>query len=757
MKRFNRKIQEAVESEEEAVRLKIYEAYGVDLTEKARNGELEPVVGRNNELNQVIWILGRKTKNNPILIGEPGVGKTAAVEKLAQIIADGDCPDFLRDKKIISIDINKVLGVQGAYESLIQEVATEGLILFMDEIHTLAKPIAYDALKPALARGTLSLIGATTLGEYRESIEKDGAMERRFQKIFVDEPNFLECLEILNGVKNRYGDFHNVIYTDEALESFIKLSQRYITDRFLPDKAIDLMDETGAKIRMSRTRNPKIIELEKALIVSLAEVANLAKKQKFEESFDANAEVKRIQDELIKLNSEPNNEATITITKELVEEVVAKKTRIPIEKISKDSKQSLKGLQGRLKTAVIGQDEAIDSITRIIKRTKAGLKDPNRPEGVFLFLGPTGVGKTYLVKQLAKEIFGDENRMFRLDMGEFSESHTVSKLFGSPPGYVGYGDGNQFTEKIRRNPHSIVLLDEMEKAHPKVLQAFLQVFEDGIMTDGQGRKVDFKNTVIIMTSNIGAKAQQLQPKSVGFSSSSSPDIETQRIESFQAELKKALSPEFINRIDEIIIFNDLEKEAILQIVDVELRKVAMKLKEKNIEFTWGDSIKELLIQQGFNKEMGARPLRRAVQKFIEDPIANAIIDDDIEEKIHIEYNATSKKLVINGNEVNERYRKRINTKYKLFENMETPKYSKKIMKFESFLAAAAPSTSPVRKPKEEPDFDPEPVKPVKPVNPEEPIKVPSVNPGPMAKKKFSELDVVNRFEMLDKRKSRKKL
>jgi ATP-dependent Clp protease ATP-binding subunit ClpC len=626
----------------------------------------------------------------------------------------------------------------------------------MDEIHTLKKPDAYDALKPALARGILSLIGATTLGEYRETLEKDGAMERRFQKIFVDEPSFSECVEILNGIKQKYGDFHNVVYTDEAIIAFIKLSQRYITDRFLPDKAIDLMDETGAKIRMSRTKNPRILELERELIIAIEEVNRLSKEQKFEESYEANLEVNRIQTELKNTSSKNSGEAPITITKELVEEVVSKKTRIPIEKVSRDEKQSLKGLQNRLKVAVIGQDQAIDSVTRIIKRTKAGLKDPNRPEGVFLFLGPTGVGKTYLVKQLAKEVFGDPNRMFRLDMSEFSEPHTVSRLFGSPPGYVGYGEGTQFTEKIRRNPHSIVLLDELEKAHPKVLQAWLQVFEDGHMTDGQGRKVDFRNTIIIMTSNIGAKVQQEQPRPFGFAAGAkSYDEESQRTQNFQAELKKALPPEFINRIDEIIVFNTLEKDALINIVDGEMRKVADKLRERDIELTWGNSVKELLIQQGYDKEMGARPLRRAIQKFIEDPIANAIIEDDVEitDKIHLEYNIPAKKLIINGIEVNEKKYTGLKTKYELFEKRENPNYSRKVMKFESFFGA---EPRPITTPEEDPESEPEPKKPVKPVNPNAPVTVPSINPGPKAEKKFSEMDVVRRFQMLRRKESAKK-
>lgn len=722
---------------------KVYKSLGVDLTKMAMDGKIDPVIGRDKELEQVIWVLSRKTKNNPVLIGEPGVGKTAAVEKLAILIASGNCPQFLEGKKLISIDINAVLAM-GLLGNLIKEVEDEGLILFMDEIHTLKKPAAYDALKPALARGTLSLIGATTLNEYRESIEKDGAMERRFQKVMVDEPSFPECLEILQGVKKKYEDFHNVKYTDEAVESFIKLSQRYITDRFLPDKAIDLMDETGAKIRMSRTKSPKIMELESKLITAIEKVNRLAKEQKFDESYDAHDKVKEIQDEL-KNAKTGIKEESIVISKELAEEVVSKKTRIPIEKVSQSQKQSLKGLETRLKTSVVGQDEAVQAVTRIIKRTKAGLKDPNRPEGVFLFLGPTGVGKTHLVKELAREIFGDPNRMFRLDMSEFSEPHTVSRLFGSPPGYVGYGEGTQFTEKIRRNPHCIVLLDELEKAHPKVLQSWLQVFEDGHMTDGEGRKVDFKNTIIIMTSNIGARAQEEKRPTVGFQKDTARE-EIERTDAVKTELKKKLPPEFINRIDEIVIFNPLEKENLYQIVDGELEKVARKLKEKDIELTWGKSVKELIIKHGYDKEMGARPLRRSIQKYIEDPIANAIIDDEVGDKIHLEYDIVGGSLVINGKKVNENMNQRNHRLFGIFESQLNPSRKRKVMTFESFLYAE-PATRP--RPSEDPDIDTDvptkPERPVRPERPEDPIERPSVDPTPLAKKKVTDEEVVKRF------------
>lgn len=719
--------------------LPIYKIFGTDLTEMASLGKIEKVIGRDKELEQVIWILSRKMKNNPVLIGEPGVGKTAAVEKLALIIAQGNCPDFIEGKKVISIDLNSVV-MSGLLNELISEVKSEGLILFMDEIHTLQRPAVFDALKPALARGDISLIGATTLNEFRESIEKDGAMERRFQKVFIDEPSYSECLEILNGTKEKYEEFHNVSYTPESIESFIKLSQRYITDRFLPDKAIDLMDEAGAKIRMARTKSPEVKEKEMELLELTKQMSEQTKAQQFEAAFETHERIKDVQTELSSLNTRGE---TIPITKEMVEEVVAKKTRIPIEKVTQSQKSGLKGLGERLKVQVIGQDDAVSAVTRVVRRTKAGLKDPNRPEGVFLFVGPTGVGKTEMVKALANEIFGSRDKMFRLDMGEFSESHTVSKLIGSPPGYVGYGEGTQFTEKIRRNPHCIILLDELEKANIKVLQAWLQVFEDGHMTDGQGRKVDFKNTIIIMTSNIGAAAASVAPPKIGFGGSSEKSVNDNKADIIREELKKSLPPEFLNRIDEVILFKPLEKDSLYSIIDNELRKVENKLKERDVKLTWTESVKDLIIKHGYDPQMGARPLRRAIQKYVEDPIASAIIEDDIEGDISLDYDQKAEKLLINGVPVNESkfYRSRRNS----FISEEKTTKLKRLMTFESFVMSQ-PATKP--KPSPSPSTRPEPpTKPVPPTRPDDDrIERPSIDTRPLAKKKVSEMDVVKRFQ-----------
>ena len=613
--RYIRRMDEEMES-------KVWQTMGRDMTQEATEGQLEPVVGRKKELDQLMLVILRKTKNNPVLIGEPGVGKTAAVEKLAQVIASGDCPTALKNKRVVEININAVCQA-GMLGRLIEEVKEDNLILFMDEIHTIM-PSA-DFIKPALARGVLPLIGATTLGEFRKSIEKDGAMERRFQKVFVAEPSLEECFEILKGIQARYEQFHNVAYTDESLKACIRLSHKYITDRFLPDKAIDLLDEVGAKVRLQRTKNPRVKELEQQLLAAAARERSLKNSQDFQGAAQASDEKSKIQEELksIKTAGEP----PIEITKEMVEDLVQLKTDIPI-RMAQGQKDTVRNIGDKLRLSVIGQDEAVDVVSRAIRRVKVGLANKNRPMGVFLFLGPTGVGKTHLVKSLAKEIMGSADSIIRLDMSEYDQPHTASRLGGSPPGYVGYGEGGQLTEKVRRRPYSIILLDEIEKAHPKIFDSFLQVFDEGHMTDGEGRKVNFKNTIIIMTSNIGTKEAAETRSTIGFNKRSAVAEEESKKQVVMAELSKHFRPELINRIDEIVVFKSLDKGSLHKIVDAELKSVADKLAERDIKLSWTDAVKDFVLQYGYDPQMGARPLRRAIQKHIEDPIADAILGEE---------------------------------------------------------------------------------------------------------------------------------
>lgn len=635
--------------EAQANEASVWPSFGKDLTAAAKNGELDPVIGRQKELDQLMWVLLRKQKNNPVLIGEPGVGKTAAVEKLAQVIASGDCPAALKDKKVIEIDINAVVQ-NNMLEQLIEEVKTEGLILFMDEIHTIM-PSA-NKLKPALARGVLPLIGATTLAEYRNSIEKDGAVERRFQKVFVGEPSLEECYEILKGIQSKYEAHHGVSFSDEAIKACVRLSHRYITDRFLPDKAIDLMDEVGAKVRLGRTKNPKVKELEEKLLKNIEESKSLARGQKYAELAANKDERDAIKAELESLK---NSDPVVTITKEMVEDIIQLKTDIPI-RMAQGEKETVKQIGSKLKMHVIGQDEAVDTVSRAIKRIKVGLSNKNRPMGVFLFLGPTGVGKTHLVKSLAKEVMGSVDNIIRLDMSEFDQPHTTSRLFGSPPGYVGYGEGGQLTEKVRRKPYSIILLDEIEKADAKVFDAFLQVFDEGHMTDGEGRKINFKNTIIVMTSNIGTKAAS-EVKTIGFRGTSVADEENKK-RAILNELQNFLRPEFLNRIDDIIVFKSLDKDSLHKIVDGELKIVADRLKERDIELQWTPLLKDFVLQYGYDPSMGARPLKRAIQKHVEDPITDAILDDRVGDKISLDAEEIDGiyRLVINGEIIMERKR-----------------------------------------------------------------------------------------------------
>ena len=623
--------------------------FGTELTKIADEGKLDPVIGRTDEITRIIQILSRRTKNNPCLIGEPGVGKTAIIEGLAQNIASGNVPDILKNKRIYTLDISGMVAgakYRGDFEERIKkclkEVRKSGdIILFIDEIHTIvgagAAEGAIDAsniLKPLLARGEIQLIGATTINEYRRYIEKDAALERRFQTIMVEEPKVDDAIKIMSGLRDKYEAHHNVKITDEAIETAVKLSSRYINDRFLPDKAIDLIDEAASKVKIELYTEPNSIKKqEKRLYEVSKEKEEAIKMQDFEKAAKLRDIEKQEQEKLYeqKQNWESENNKTITIiTKTDIEDVISKITGIPMQKINQSENEKLKNLEQELSKKVVGQEVAIDAISKAIKRSRIGLKDPNRPIGSFLFLGPTGVGKTKLSKALAENLFGEENAMIRLDMSEFMESHSTSKIIGAPPGYVGYEEQGGLTEKVRRKPYSLVLFDEIEKAHPDVLNLLLQILEDGRLTDSHGRTVDFKNTVIIMTSNIGARLIT-EKKTLGFKNEDIQTEASQTKKDVLAELKKQLKPEFINRIDEVIVFNKLGREELKQIVDLMLKETLEKLEKRNINVKVEDKIKDLIIDKGTDYVYGARPLRRAMQNILEDKIAEEILDGNLQE------------------------------------------------------------------------------------------------------------------------------
>ena len=646
--------------------------FGEDLTKKAEEGKLDPVIGRKQEIERVIEILSRRTKNNPCLIGEPGVGKTAAVEGLAQKIASGDVPEILKDKRVVTLDISGMVAgakYRGDFEERIKKALNEvkkagDVILFIDEIHTIvgagAAEGAIDAaniLKPLLARGEIQLVGATTLNEYRKFIEKDAALERRFSPVTVNEPSEKDTIQILKGIRDKYEAHHNVKITDEAIEAAVKLSIRYVTDRFLPDKAIDLIDEASSKARLRTYTEPdNLKELQEEIEKTKNEKEEAVLNQKFEKAAELRDTEKALRDKFEKEQSKWKNKNTksiVTITEENIAEVIANWTGIPTKKITEDENEKLKNLEQELHKRVIGQNEAVEAVSKAIRRGRVGLKDPKRPIGSFLFLGPTGVGKTELSKALAEVLFGDENAMIRLDMSEFMEPHSVSKLIGAPPGYVGFDDGGQLTEKIRRKPYSVVLFDEIEKAHPDVMNMLLQILEDGRLTDSQGRTVNFKNTVIIMTSNLGARLIT-DRKQLGFSNqgalsktnenlnNSENKEKTVKENSVQdekakkeyeeikkevmAELKKELRPEFINRIDEIIVFHKLNDSDINQIIDIMLKEVVNRLKEQKYDIEFETDVKEMVAKEGIDKNFGARPLRRTIQNLVEDKLAEEILD-----------------------------------------------------------------------------------------------------------------------------------
>lgn len=642
--------------------------YGTDLTKKATEGKLDPVIGRKDEIQRVIQILSRRTKNNPCLIGEPGVGKTAVAEGLAEKIIAEDVPEMLKNKRVVSLDIASMVAgakYRGDFEERIkkclEEVKKAGdVILFIDEVHTIvgagSAEGAVDAaniLKPLLARGEVQVIGATTLNEYRKYIEKDSALERRFSPVTVGEPTNEETIEILKGIRDRYEAHHNVKITDEAIKAAVELSTRYINDRFLPDKAIDLVDEAASRVKMRTYTQPDTLKkLEEEISAMNKEKDDAIKVQDFEKAAGLrdkiNVEKEKLQKEKEKWENK-NTKSITTLTEEDIAEVVASWTGVPVKKLTQTENEKLRNLEQTLHQRVIGQNEAVDAVAKAIRRGRVGLKDPNRPIGSFLFLGPTGVGKTELSKALAESLFGNEDAMIRIDMSEYMEGHSVSKLIGSPPGYVGFDEGGQLTEKIRRKPYSVILFDEIEKAHPDVMNMLLQILDDGRLTDAQGRTVNFKNTVIIMTSNIGARLIT-DKTTLGFSAGDKKEESQKEYETIKkdvmGELKKQFRPEFINRIDEIIVFHKLNEEDIKQIIDIMLNQVTKRMAEKSYKFEIDNSVKELIAKKGVDTDYGARPLKRAIQNILEDKIAEEILDGNIKPNKKAVIKAEDDKIVI---------------------------------------------------------------------------------------------------------------
>ncbi len=617
--------------------------FGRDLTEMARKGELDPIIGREKEIQRVAQILSRRKKNNPVLIGEPGVGKTAIAEGLALRIIEKKVPRILHNKRVITLDLGAIVAgtkYRGQFEERMKAimnelVKTRDIILFIDELHTIVGAggasgslDASNMFKPALSRGELQCIGATTLDEYRQYIEKDGALERRFQKVMVDPPNLEETLAIIRGLQSRYENHHRVRYDDAAIRAIVKLSDRYITDRYQPDKAIDVMDETGARVHLANIVVPKdITELEEQIKKVRMEKDAVVRSQNFEKAAILRDREKTLLRELEVCKKRWNDEQESSfarVTEEDVAEVVAMMTGIPVQRVAQSESDRLLTMSQALKQRIIGQDRVIDMLSRAIQRTRAGLKDPNRPIGSFIFLGPTGVGKTQLAKELAKYLFEKEDALIRIDMSEFMEKFAVSRLTGAPPGYVGYEEGGQLTEKVRRHPYSVVLFDEIEKAHPDVFNILLQILDDGHVTDGLGRRVDFKNTVLIMTSNIGAR-QITKGGGIGFAKSDEEsDYESMR-ERLIEEVKHVFNPEFLNRVDDIVVFRQLNRDDMLKIIDIVIAEMLSKVSDRNIMIELSKGAKEFLADRGFDPQFGARPLRRTIQKFIEDPIAEELL------------------------------------------------------------------------------------------------------------------------------------
>ncbi|WP_139905896.1 ATP-dependent Clp protease ATP-binding subunit [Clostridium thermarum] len=643
--------------------------YGRDLTEMAREGKLDPVIGRGNETQRVLEILCRRIKNNPCLIGDPGVGKTAIAEGLAQRIVEGSIPEILKDKRVVTLDLSSMVAgskYRGEFEERLKKVMDEirksgNVILFIDEIHTIigagGAEGAIDAsniLKPALARGEIQCIGATTIEEYRKYIEKDSALERRFQPVNVGEPTKEEAIQILMGLRDKYEAHHGVKITDEAIIAAVNLSDRYITDRYLPDKAIDLIDEAGAKVRIQNlTTPPDLKEMEEQVEKITREKEDAIRVQDFERAAKLRDLEKELKDKLE--NEKKNWKAQTDVTKHIVSEtqiasVVSKWTNVPVEKLTEKESERLLKLEEILHNRVIGQEEAVKSVARAVRRARVGLKDPKRPIGSFIFLGPTGVGKTELSKALAEAMFGDENSIIRIDMSEYMEKHAVSRLIGSPPGYVGYDEGGQLSAKVRRNPYSVVLFDEIEKAHPDVFNVLLQILEDGRLTDGKGKTVSFKNTIVIMTSNAGASTIKKQ-KSMGFNIGGENQRESEyekMKENIMEELKRTFRPEFLNRIDDIIVFHQLEEKDLKKIVSLMLNSVAGRLKEQGISIEFDESAEAYLAKEGFDTVYGARPLRRAITKAVEDRLSEEILKGNVKTGSHIVVTVRDNEMVFSN-------------------------------------------------------------------------------------------------------------
>ena len=643
--------------------------FGEDLTKKAEDGKLDPIIGREKEIQRVVQILSRRTKNNPCLIGEPGVGKTAIVEGLAQKVVAGDVPEILKDKRVVTLDISGMVAgakYRGDFEERIKKALNEvkkagDVILFIDEIHTIvgagSAEGAIDAaniLKPLLARGEIQLVGATTLEEYRKYIKKDAALERRFSPVNVAEPTEKDTIKILKGIRDKYEAHHNVKITDEAINAAVKMSVRYINDRFLPDKAIDLIDEASSRLRLKTYTEPESLkELEEKIEKLEKDKEEAVQSQKFEKAAKIRDQEREVKEELQKQKKKwknKNTKSVTIVTEENIAEVIANWTGIPAKRLTEDENEKLKNLEKTLHERVVGQNEAVEAVSKAIRRGRVGLKDPKRPIGSFLFLGPTGVGKTELSKALAEVMFGDENSMIRIDMSEYMEPHSVAKLIGSPPGYVGFDEGGQLTEKIRRKPYAVILFDEIEKAHPDVMNMLLQILEDGRLTDSQGRTVNFKNTVVIMTSNIGAR-RITDKKSLGFSNSEKNEDSQKEYEQTKKEVmeevKRELRPEFINRIDEIIVFHKLNDDEINKIIDIMLVEITNRLKEQKIKIEIDKSVKDLIASKGIDKSFGARPLRRTIQNILEDSLAEEILEGHLKKNKPAKITAEGEKITVN--------------------------------------------------------------------------------------------------------------